>query len=744
MTSLENPVYRFADFELEPTERRLRAAGVPVDLPPKVLDTLVFLVQHAGRAVSKDELLRAVWPRGFIDESNLNKHVWLIRRALGDGEHGTRFIETVPKLGFRFVAPVSVTERSATRTVAPAVAIEPLAVVPATPHRMRAAAWSVAAVAIAGIALFALTRHRPLAVMAPPSGRAVAIASFRNLSQNPKDAWLGPALTAMLGTELSVANRLRVVPEALVRDVHVEATASGAGGYAPAALQRFHDAVGADYVVVGTYLVSGTADDAPVRVDVAVQDARSGATVVAISRQDPLSSLLGVVKQAGVQLRAGLAAGDTDAAALQQLANAQPPSAAIARRVGFALEALQHYDAARARDELLDAIAEAPGYAPAYRALARAWMMLGYRDKAIAAGEQAMSRAANLPSAERLEIDAVLQTTRNAWPAAAARWRELVALRPAVPEYRLELIDALLAVGNVVAAQAALAELRMLGSSGADPRVELADARIAHARDNSRDAASHAAAALRLSQQQGTESLAADAHLELATAHLQLGELDEARTDANAAIDAYRRVGNPSGEATGLQLLGSAFDDSNHQQQAREAYQRALALDQGIGDLSGIGEIYKDLCSMLWVAGDRDGAQAAARKGLAISREIANVTLEAWTTRALATIAADESASDSVVEDYRRVEQLGERSSNHGGHVWTLVTLADVERLRGELDAASRDCEQAKAEAASISDEQFRMYADFTCAVLDIDRGQPQPAQRALVGSPGTELEFAL
>jgi hypothetical protein len=71
MSALEKPVYRFAAFELEPAERRLSEAGKPIALTPKVFDTLVLLVERAGHLVSKDELLKVLWPRGYVDESNL-------------------------------------------------------------------------------------------------------------------------------------------------------------------------------------------------------------------------------------------------------------------------------------------------------------------------------------------------------------------------------------------------------------------------------------------------------------------------------------------------------------------------------------------------------------------------------------------------------------------------------------------------------------------------------------------------
>ena len=119
MSTSENPVFAFGDFELDPRERRLLRLGAPVSLTPKVFDTLVLLVRNAGSVVSKDELMKAVWPRGYVDESNLVKHIWTIRRALGDSSAGQPFIETVPKLGYRFVAPVAALPRTDRTTQAP-------------------------------------------------------------------------------------------------------------------------------------------------------------------------------------------------------------------------------------------------------------------------------------------------------------------------------------------------------------------------------------------------------------------------------------------------------------------------------------------------------------------------------------------------------------------------------------------------------------------------------------------------
>ena len=104
---MNNNTYRFLDFELEPAQRRLARQGRAIALTPKVFDTLVLLVERAGQVVTKEELMRALWPRGYVEESNLTKHIWVIRRALGEGDRDAGLIETLPKIGYRFAAPVT-------------------------------------------------------------------------------------------------------------------------------------------------------------------------------------------------------------------------------------------------------------------------------------------------------------------------------------------------------------------------------------------------------------------------------------------------------------------------------------------------------------------------------------------------------------------------------------------------------------------------------------------------------------
>lgn len=97
-------VFRFAEFTLDAAERRLLRDGAAIRLAPKALDLLIALVRDAGRLVTKDQLLARVWPDAFVEEGILTVQVSALRKALGNDD---AYIETVPRTGYRFVAPVT-------------------------------------------------------------------------------------------------------------------------------------------------------------------------------------------------------------------------------------------------------------------------------------------------------------------------------------------------------------------------------------------------------------------------------------------------------------------------------------------------------------------------------------------------------------------------------------------------------------------------------------------------------------
>ncbi len=100
-------VYEFNGFRLEVAQSRLVYKDQPVPLKPKVLDLLLFLIQRRGQLVAKEELMREVWPDAIVEENNLTVSMSALRKVLGEDRENPRFIETVPRRGYRFVAEVT-------------------------------------------------------------------------------------------------------------------------------------------------------------------------------------------------------------------------------------------------------------------------------------------------------------------------------------------------------------------------------------------------------------------------------------------------------------------------------------------------------------------------------------------------------------------------------------------------------------------------------------------------------------
>jgi TolB-like protein len=105
-----NLCYEFGPYQLSVNTRLLKRSGEPIPLTPKAAEILVILLTRAGQLVEKDELLREIWPDTFVEEANLSQNIFYLRKALGDDRAGPKYIETVTRRGYRFIANVKVVE----------------------------------------------------------------------------------------------------------------------------------------------------------------------------------------------------------------------------------------------------------------------------------------------------------------------------------------------------------------------------------------------------------------------------------------------------------------------------------------------------------------------------------------------------------------------------------------------------------------------------------------------------------
>ncbi|GEP57538.1 ATP-binding protein [Reyranella soli] len=115
----------FGPFRLHADKRLLEKNGVPVAVGSRALDLLIALVEHAGEVVSKQDLMARVWPKITVDESSLRVHVAMLRKALGDGRDGARYVTNVSGRGYCLVAPVTAVVETPAVTAAPPAAAKP-------------------------------------------------------------------------------------------------------------------------------------------------------------------------------------------------------------------------------------------------------------------------------------------------------------------------------------------------------------------------------------------------------------------------------------------------------------------------------------------------------------------------------------------------------------------------------------------------------------------------------------------
>src|SRR6188508_1582032 len=203
--------YEFGDFALDVGEQCLlrRDTGQTILLTAKVFETLLYFVEHAGETLDKDVLLRSIWPGVVVEENSLTQNVSTLRQALGETRGENRYIATVARRGYRFVAKV--TRRDA--AMEPSVAAPPAAA--RRPRLLLVAAAAVSIVVIAAIIFFAsATRPRETA---PLAAHTLAILPFKPLLPAERNESLELGMAESLISHLSQPGRQAISPLSSVR-----------------------------------------------------------------------------------------------------------------------------------------------------------------------------------------------------------------------------------------------------------------------------------------------------------------------------------------------------------------------------------------------------------------------------------------------------------------------------------------------------------------------------------------------
>ena len=217
MGQQDNRSFEFGRFRLNAAERVLLRDGEVVALTPKVFDILLTLVESSGQVVSKDDLMKRVWPNTYVEEGNLTQNISLLRKALGETPGGVQFIETVPRRGYRFVAETSEANgHFAPVTSSPRIDPAVSAQVPTTAasFKRRTPAFIVLA-ALVVFGVISLMYFTSKAGNTAPI-QSIAVLPFVDDSANPDAEYINDKIAESLINSLSKLPQLRVVPRSVV------------------------------------------------------------------------------------------------------------------------------------------------------------------------------------------------------------------------------------------------------------------------------------------------------------------------------------------------------------------------------------------------------------------------------------------------------------------------------------------------------------------------------------------------
>ena len=222
LSNTESEVYEFNSFRIDAGQRLLWNRGEPVALTPKVFDTLFYLVRNAGKTVTKDELMAAIWPDTIVEENNLNKNISVLRQLLGEkpGEH--RFIVTVPGKGYRFVANVveipgndmpdvdSTTPDKVSPGLVPSRPDKPEGLLRGRSFSHRY--WLIATLAIIILTTILVSLWRSRSSLNSTAIRSIAILPFSPLATDSRNEAMEYGMADSLITQLGKGNDLVVWP----------------------------------------------------------------------------------------------------------------------------------------------------------------------------------------------------------------------------------------------------------------------------------------------------------------------------------------------------------------------------------------------------------------------------------------------------------------------------------------------------------------------------------------------------
>jgi serine/threonine protein kinase/tetratricopeptide (TPR) repeat protein len=573
----------------------------------------------------------------------------------------------------------------------------------------------------------------PSKVAAIPVRRSVAVLGFKNTSGRADAAWLSTGLSEMLTTELGTGEKLRTVAEENVARAKSDLSLSDADSLAKDTLSRVRDNLGSDYVVLGSFIDLGKDAGGQVRVDVRLQDARSGETIAVVQETGKESELFDLVSRAGHDLRAKLGIADISAAEEGTVRAAIPTNTDGSRLYAQGLEKLRLFDALGARELLDQAIAADPAYAPAHSALSAAWSALGYDARAADEAKKAFDLSANLPREQRLAIEGrYYEATRN-WAKASEVYKTLCNFEPDNLDYGLRLAQVQIFASQPKDALATVDSLRNLPPpTSDDPRLDLAEEAAARSLSDFNRELAAAVRATEKGQKLGARLLVARAELGQARAFYSLGDIQNFQAAAEIARRIFADAGDRSGEAGALHNLGTGLYDHGQHAEAQKLQEETLETCRRIGNKRCMADAFNSLGIAHKDEADFAGARKAYEQAIAIHQETGDKIGEAIGVNNIAVLFYEQGKLSDAKKEYEKSLAITRAIGEKRGIARALTNLAILMHEQGQLVESRKLHEQSLAMRREIGDKSGVALALNNLAVTLMDLGDLPATQKAL------------
>jgi DNA-binding winged helix-turn-helix (wHTH) protein/tetratricopeptide (TPR) repeat protein len=705
--------FRFGRFEADAGRGKLSRGGLRVKLHEQPFRVLIWLLENPGEVITREELRQRLWPEGtYVDfDGSLNVILKKLRAALDDDSDNPRFIETVPRRGYRFIAPVTV-ESVAVELPAPTddvmiggppeLSIDnkvPAPDMPKGPMSKRLIYICGAAVllVLAGVGWYLrgdfsrvrTATTKPAAANVPIPRKSVAVLGFNNLSGKADDGWLSTALAEMMSTELAAGEKLRLVSGEDVANLRQSSPWPPTDTLDQKTTARIGGALNGDLLVLGSYTTVGRAEREQLRLDVRLQVAKTGEILTEIAEIGSREDLFQVVSRISGKLRDRLGVphleGPEEASALASL----PSNPEAARFYSLGLAKLREYDYVSARGLFEEAIKADPKFPLAHSLLSRTDIFLGHDDQAKAEAKRGLNLAGGLSRVQKMEIEASFYHANADRAKAADIYRVLFSLFPDSLDYGLQLAKLEHESYHPNEALETIRQLRRLPApAGDDPGLDLREAGIVLPNDvQAADRLFHSAAAK--ASLQGKRLIYGKAEEALCFTNRQHSQNPP---ECQEAYEIFLAAGNRLEAGSCLQLMAEANRQTGHYQEAVPLYEQALQMVKEAGNREMIGVTLNNLALVLENEGQWSRAEQSFRNAKQNFSAVNDKVNTAEAISNIADILVMRGHLHEAADMYRESWGLAD-SSGRARHEYAHIQHGTLLLMQGELKPARLEIE---------------------------------------------------